>query len=164
MPPLSRPNYKRPVWQIYAAMVITFVIASVFSIYPLSAPLALFRPLWLVIALVFWLIFQPSRVGVMVAFGVGLAADFLTDSRLGQQALCAVMVAFLVKFISGYVKQLSSNAVWLLASICLLAHQLCLIVLYLFTQAIFAPQLLYSVVLSILVWPLWVVVFGRYTR
>ena len=93
-----------------------------------------------------------------------LGGRFLTDSRLGQQALCAVIVAFLVKFISGYVKQLSSSAVWLLAAGCFLVHQVCLIILYLFTQAVFAPQLLYSVVISVLVWPLWVAVFGRYTR
>lgn len=164
MPPLPRPSYKRPIWQIYTAMVVSFIIASLLSVYPLSAQIALFRPTWLVIALVFWLIFQPTMVGVGTAFAIGLVADFLTDSRLGQQALCAVIVAFLVKFISGYVKQLSSSAVWLLAAGCFLVHQVCLIILYLFTQAVFAPQLLYSVVISVLVWPLWVAAFGRYTR
>lgn len=158
-------DYKRKsLFHLYMMMLLSFVVASILSVYPLAANIAVFRPMWLVIALIFWLIFQPRLVGVWLAFLIGLIADFLTDSRIGQQALCAVLVAFFVKFISGYLKKLSTNSVWLLAAACLLVYQVCLIILHFFTQAIFAPQLLYSVGVSILFWPLWVAVLSRYTR
>ena len=149
---------------IYLAMAISFVLASVLSIYPLSASIALFRPMWLVMVLVFWLIFQPARMGVILAFFIGLGVDLLTDSRLGQQALCAVIVAFFVKFISGYLKQLSLGLVWLLASACLLLYQISLVILHFFTQAVFVPELFVAVFTSIFVWPLLVAVMIKYTR
>lgn len=149
---------------LYVIMAISLIIASILSIYPLSTSIAVFRPMWLVIALIFWLIFQPTLVGVWLAFLIGLIADFLTDSRIGQQALCAVLVAFFIKFISGYLKKLSSTSVWLLAGACLVIYQATLIFLHLITQSVFAPQLLYSVVISVLIWPLWVAIFARYTR
>lgn len=154
---------KSPVF-LYSVMVASFVIASVLSVYPLPFNLVLARPMWLVLVLIFWLIFQPTMAGVWLAFAVGLVADLLTDSRMGQQALCAIAVAFFVKFISGYLKRLSSTLVWLLAFGCLLVYQSCLILLHLFTQNIFAPQLLISVLTSALIWPLLVWLLGRFLR
>ena len=149
---------------LYGVMAFSFIAASVLSIYPLSASIALFRPMWMVMALIFWLIFQPNLIGVGLAFGVGLIADCLTDSRLGQQALCAAVMAFFIKFVSGYLRQLSANLVWLLAAACLLLYQTTLIILHLFTQAVFVPQLLYAVGVSALIWPLLVALLTRYTR
>lgn len=149
---------------LYTVMAISFVVASVLSVYPLSFQLVWGRPMWLVLVLIFWLIFQPTMAGVWLAFWVGLVADLLTDSRMGQQAFCAILVAFFVKFISGYVKQLSSTLVWLLAFACLLLYQSCLIFLHFLTQNIFAPQLLIAVVISGIIWPLLVWVLARFIR
>lgn len=155
---------KKSLFHLYAVMVLSFIVASVLSVYPLSASVAVFRPMWLVIALIFWLIFQPTLVGVWVAFVVGLIADLLTDSHMGQQAFCAILVAFFIKFISGYLKKLSSTSVWLLATACLVIYQISLIFLNFITQGVFIPQLLYSVLISTLVWHLWVAVLARYTH
>lgn len=155
---------KKSKLHLYLVMAMSFIIASVLSVYPLSADIAVFRPMWMMMVLIFWLIFQPTLIGVGLAFVVGLFADLLTDSRLGQQALCAVLVAFFIKFVSGYLRQLSSNLVWLLAAACLFIYQLALIILHFFTQAVFAPQLLYTVAVSTLIWPLLVAVLMRYTR
>lgn len=145
-------------------MAISFLCASICSIYPLMPNIAIFRPMFLVMVLVFWLIFQPALVGVILAFFIGLGIDLLTDSRLGQQALCAVIVAFFAKLISGYIKQLSSGLVWLLASACLLIYQISLIILHFFVQGIFAPQLLIGVITSMLIWPLLVAILIKYTH
>lgn len=160
--PNSHAHKKSPV-HLYSVMALSFVVASILSVYPLNASIAVFRPMWLIMVLTFWLIFQPSLVGVTLAFFIGLMADLLTDSRLGQQALCAVLVAFFVKFISGYLKHLSSGLVWLLAGACLLLYQSALIFLHLFTQGIFAPQLLFAMLLSVVLWPLLVAVLVKYT-
>lgn len=155
---------KRSLFHLYSIMLLSFIIASVLSVYPLSASIAVFRPMWLIIALIFWLIFQPTLVGVWLAFTVGLVADLLTDSPMGQQAFCAILVAFFIKFISGYLKKLSATSVWLLATACLFIYQISLIFLHLVTQGVFVPQLLYSVLISTLVWHLWVAVLARYTH
>lgn len=148
----------------YLTMVISLLIASVLSVYPLSATLAMFRPMWLIMVMIFWLIFQPSLIGVGLAFWIGLAADLLTDSRLGQQALCAVLVAFLIKVASGYLKQLSSGSVWLLAGVCLVVYQVSLIFLHVIMQGVYNGTLFYTLIPSILIWPLLVAILVRYTH
>ena len=77
---------KKTKQHLYIVMAISFIIASVLSVYPLSAEIALFRPMWMIMMLIFWLIFQPTLIGMGLAFMVGLFADLLTDSRIGQQA------------------------------------------------------------------------------
>lgn len=155
--PIKKPTF------IYAAMLTSFIVASAFNVYPLVDNLALLRPMAMVMVLVFWLIFQPMRIGVGLAFLVGLTLDLLLDTKIGQQALCAVMVAFFIKFMSGYVKQLSTSLVWLLASVCLFAYQSGLILLHLLSGGGFVPQLYISVFISILAWPLLLLVLARFT-
>lgn len=141
-------------WQQYAAIVGSLAVASVLNIYPLSAALAWYRPMWLVLVLVFWLLSQPARVGIGAAFAVGLAADLLLDSDLGQQALCAALMAFFVKFVNLYLRQPSAGLLWVVAAVGLLLYQLVFVVLQVLTQGVFYPQLLLAPLVSALVYPL----------
>ena len=69
---------KKTKQHLYIVMAISFIIASVLSVYPLSAEIALFRPMWMIMMLIFWLIFQPTLIGMGLAFVVGLFADLST--------------------------------------------------------------------------------------
>ena len=148
----------------YLVMVISFIVASMLNVYPLSGSLALLRPMWLTMVLIFWLRFRPTFVGVGVAFLVGIISDLLIDTRLGQQAFCAVLVAFLIKFVSGYLKKLSTTSVWLLASACLVLYQLVLVILHLVTTGVFVPELFISLGMSILAFPFLLVMLSRFTH
>ena len=150
-------------WQQYAAIIGSLVVASVLNIYPLSVALAWYRPMWLAVVLVFWLLSQPSRVGIGAAFGVGLAADLLLDSDLGQQALCAVLLAFFVKFIHVYLRQPSVGLLWLVAAVGLLIYQLAFVVLQVLTQGVFYPQLLIAPLVSALIYPLVLWALARFS-
>ena len=59
---------KKTKQHLYIVMAISFIIASVLSVYPLSAEIALFRPMWMIMMLIFWLIFQPTLIGMGLAF------------------------------------------------------------------------------------------------
>lgn len=54
------------------------------------------KPFWLGLVLVFWWLESPERFGLGSAFLLGLAADVLSGSLLGEQALRLVVLAFLV--------------------------------------------------------------------
>lgn len=140
------------------------MVASAINIYPLLDNFALLRPMAMVMVLIFWLIFQPSLIGVGLAFLVGLSLDLLLDNKVGLQALCAVIVAFVIKFASGYLKQLSTMSVWLLASGCLCLYQLALVGLNAVLTGVFVPQLFISLGMSILAFPFLLLVLRRYTR
>lgn len=52
-------------------------------------------PDWLLIILVFWNIYEPRKIGMLVAFALGLVIDVQSSSLLGLHALSYSSVAFL---------------------------------------------------------------------
>ena len=146
------------------AIIVSFLIASAMNVYPFNTATASLRPMVLVMVLVFWLIFQPRYVGVMVAFVIGLSADLLLDTRLGQQAFAAVVVALTIKLSSIYLKQLSLLSAWLLACFSLLIFQVVLWLLQWLGQGIFASSSMISMLVSMVTWPLLYLALQRFVR
>lgn len=54
------------------------------------------RPFWIGLLLVYWSLEMPERVGLGLAFLVGLVADLLSGSLLGEQALRLAILVFVV--------------------------------------------------------------------
>ena len=149
---------------LYAVIVLSFIIASSLSVYPLSPTMATLRPMVMIMVLIFWLLFQPRYVGIFSAFAVGLIADLLMDTHLGQQAFSAVLVALMIKVTSIYIRQLNTLSAWLVASFALLVFQISLWVLQMFIQNIFVAQSAYSLLMSIISWPLVLLALRKFTR
>jgi len=68
----------------------------VLSLIALPEPYGAFRPFWLGLIVIYWALEAPTRMGLGLAFAIGLAGDFLTGSLLGEQALRLVVLAFIV--------------------------------------------------------------------
>lgn len=75
----------------------SLVAALVLGLLPLPGWLQPFRPYWLALVLAYWLIEAPERVGLGVAFLMGLVADLAFGSLLGEQALRLTVMAFIVQ-------------------------------------------------------------------
>lgn len=147
-----------------AIIVISFIIASSLNVYPLDASTATLRPMAMIMVLIFWLLFQPRYVGIFTAFTIGLIADLLMDTHLGQQAFAAVMVALVIKISSIYIRQLNTLSAWLIASLGLIVFQLSLWILQLAIQNIFVGQFAISLIMSIISWPLVLFALRRFVR
>jgi rod shape-determining protein MreD len=80
-------------------IALTFVVAMVLAIIPMpdSVPVELgyLRPQWVVLVLIYWVIALPSRVGILVAWSVGLIVDVLLGSLLGQHGIAFIVVAYI---------------------------------------------------------------------
>jgi rod shape-determining protein MreD len=76
---------------IYLSLLLGFIL----TIMPLPEWAQTFRPLWVVLILIYWCLALPERVGVGVGWIAGLLLDVLTGSLLGQHALGLAVVAFL---------------------------------------------------------------------
>lgn len=161
---MSSADTRHSTVEILIAIVVSYLLASSLMVYPLSSTSALLRPMVLVMVLVFWLIFQPRYTGLFTAFFIGLAADLFLDTRLGQQAFAAVVMALVVKIASIYIKQLTTIGSWLLACLCLLVFQSTLWMVQFITQNIFVPQATFSLLMSMACWPLVLLALRRYTR
>lgn len=73
-------------------IAITLLAALGLNLLPLGRHPAL--PDLLAVALVFWNVHQPRRVGVGVAFGFGLLMDVHQGALLGQHALAYTLLSF----------------------------------------------------------------------
>src|SRR5690606_33122276 len=74
----------------------SILAALLLGLLPFPAAAAAFKPYWLALVLVYWLLEAPERAGLGVAFVVGLLADLLYGTLLGEQALRLTMLAFIV--------------------------------------------------------------------
>lgn len=155
---------QQPTQLLIISMVLSLVVASSLNVYPLNSSMATLRPMVMIMVLIFWLLFQPRYVGVFTAFVIGIIADLLMDTRLGQQAFAAVVVAFFIKISSIYIKELRTGSAWLLASAALIIFQLNLWLLQMFTQGVFIAQSALSLLMSILSWPIVLFVLRKFTR
>ncbi len=78
-----------------AVIVGTVIIALILTIVPLPDQARPLRPDWVALVLIYWCLATPERVGVGIAWGVGLLVDTLTGTLLGQHALALCIIAFL---------------------------------------------------------------------
>lgn len=69
------------------------------KILPLPDYLSRFNPDWVLLALIYWTLAMPEKIGVFTAWMVGVVVDVLTGRLLGQQALAyAIISYFSLKF------------------------------------------------------------------
>ena len=89
----------------YAVIIITFLLAFILMVLPMPSWSAWLRPNWLLLVLIFWGIALPQRVGILVAWMMGLVLDILLGSMLGEHALSFVCVQYLVVHFRPQLKQ-----------------------------------------------------------
>ena len=161
---MAYPDSEHATGKLIIVIVISFVVASSLTVYPLSPSLAILRPMIMIMVLIFWLLFQPRYVGIFTAFTIGIIADLLMDTRLGQQAFAAVVVALIIKISSIYIKQLNTPSAWAVAALGLVVFQSCLWVLQIVTQNLFVGQSILSLVMSMASWPIVLLVLRKFAH
>lgn len=76
-------------------ILVSFIIAFLLTTIPLPGWLADWRPAWVVMMVIYWCIVLPERVGVAIAWVLGLLLDVYTGTLLGQNALGLSLIAYL---------------------------------------------------------------------
>lgn len=77
-------------------IVLSFLVAGLLANVPMPEWAMYYRPEWVSLVLVYWVIHSPERVGIGVAWVVGIVVDALTGSLFGLHALGFALVAYLV--------------------------------------------------------------------
>ncbi|SDE09747.1 rod shape-determining protein MreD [Aquimonas voraii] len=80
----------------FALFPASLLVALLLGLLPIPVELAGFKPFWLALVICYWLLEAPERVGLGVAFAIGLVADVVHGSLLGEHALRLCMLAFIV--------------------------------------------------------------------
>lgn len=74
----------------------TFFIALALTLVPLPGWAEPLRPAWVLLALIYWSMALPHRVGMGTAWLLGLLVDAAKGAVLGQHALCMTLTVYLV--------------------------------------------------------------------
>ncbi len=77
-------------------ILFVFIIALGLNVMPLPVWAQDFRPQWVNLALIYWCMALPQRVGVGSAWTLGLLEDVLTGTLLGQHSLGLSLTAYMV--------------------------------------------------------------------
>lgn len=84
----SRKAARWPAW-------ISLFVAAGLVILPLPESFTPFRPPWVTIAIIYWIMMWPRVFGLGSAWFMGLCLDILQGELLGQHALALTVVAYL---------------------------------------------------------------------
>ena len=76
---------------------LSLLLALLLGLLPLPDVIVPLRPYWLGLVLIYWLLETPDRVGMGMAFLVGLLGDLAFGTLIGEQALRLVVIAFIVQ-------------------------------------------------------------------
>ena len=96
------------------AIVISVIVASILMVYPLSYTLSGWRPLFMLMVMLFWVLCQPTWCGIWFAFGTGI---FMIT---GLAIVAHLLMIFFAQIVAGvqfsfarhWIPMLTSILVW----------------------------------------------------
>ena len=78
----------------YLVIYLSLVVALILTILPLPDWVHIYRPNWVALALIYWSMALPKRVGLWFAFFTGIILDTAQGTLLGQHTMALVVIIF----------------------------------------------------------------------
>lgn len=103
-------------------IIFSVVIASILVVYPLSYNVAGWRPAFMLLVTLFWVLCQPQWCGMWFAFTMGIFTDLLLGAPLGINALSFVTISFFARYFIRERRVLTFTNLWIIVSLALFTH------------------------------------------
>ncbi|WP_032092307.1 MULTISPECIES: rod shape-determining protein MreD [Pasteurellaceae] len=141
-----------------------FIVAMVLEIMPWPAGMQSFKPAWVVLVLLYWVLAIPTKVSIGSAFLLGVVWDLVLGSILGVHALVLSVFAYLIALNYLILRNLSLWMQSLLVILFVFAVRLGIFVIELLLHnANFNSQEIFGAIASGILWP-WVFLLLRKIR
>ena len=77
-------------------VIISFIVAIILMLFPLPDFLIWWRPSWVLMALIYWTMALPHRIGILTGWMLGIITDVALGSVLGVHGLSMAIIAYLI--------------------------------------------------------------------
>ena len=145
-------------------IVFSLIIALALTIVPVPEYLASFRPEWVALVLLYWIMALPQRLGVNVAWILGLCLDVLKGALIGQHALALAVLAYLMLNLSLRIRVYPFWQQSVVVGLILFIYYALLLWIYDMTGTInYSWHYWWPVLLGALLWP-WIFIILRDLR
>ena len=145
-------------------IALSLVVAMAFTILPMPDALSSYRPEWVALVLLYWIMALPHRIGINIAWIMGICLDVLKGALLGQHALALAVLAFMILSLSLRIRVYPFWQQSVMVGIILFVYHALLLWIYDMTGTIaFNWQYWAPVLLGALLWP-WVFIILRDVR
>lgn len=138
----------------YGLMLLSLFVALLLTALPMPTWSVWFRPDWVVLVVLYWILAFPDNVNVGIAWIMGLLLDALSGSLLGEHALALTVIAFIMV---RWQRQIKAFPVWQSAFIIGILIAIYKLVIWVIQgvigQAPVSIDYLFSVITSLLLWP-----------
>jgi len=147
------------------SVYISLIIALLCQLFPWVGQSVIFRPDFMLVVTLYWLLRAPHLCNVGTACFVGLLVDLATGSLLGQHALSFCFTAYVALSYQRRLVLFNKGQLLAYVLILLLIERVLILLLKLFTGNE-NPGLVYllPIISGLLLWQLMIFIFGGLTR
>jgi rod shape-determining protein MreD len=110
----------------FGRIMLTIIIAMCLRIAPWPNSLASINPDWVLLALIYWALAVPERVGIFHAWTIGVLVEVLTGRIFGQYALAYSLIIYFCLIMHKRLRQFPLPQQGLFIFVCLLFSQMLL--------------------------------------
>jgi rod shape-determining protein MreD len=143
----------------------TFLLTLVLTLLPMPAWAVWWRPSWVVMNLIFWLMTTPDKTNLGFAFSLGIVLDVLNGTLLGEHAFALTILSYFVLRMHRQLRMFPILQQGLTVGLFVALNQFILFCVQGFIQELPHPWLQWATVLtSMILWP-WISLLMRdYTQ
>jgi rod shape-determining protein MreD len=146
------------------SIYLTLLVAIILTMVPLPVAIDMFRPDWVALVVLYWVIALPHHINIVSGWIVGLIMDILLGSTLGVHALGMTVIAAVA---NTHYQKLRNYSVWqqslVMGSLIFIDQLLIFWVEHLFASPRLNTRFAWASLSSMLLWPS-VYLFLRYIR
>ncbi|PWW13058.1 MULTISPECIES: rod shape-determining protein MreD [Pseudidiomarina] len=146
-------------------LFITYIIGLVLMVMPMPLFLEAWRPDWLSLVIIYWLMALPHRVGMGTVLILGLMTDILMGSIFGIYASALLVMAYApIRHFQRFRNYSLTQQALVVAVLILVKRVLVYQLEHWLNDAVFHVSYLYPVISSAIAWPWVYLILRKYRR